>query len=181
MIRKAKKYKSASAKVLKPGALELHVQSGVVRTGLPSTRRLQQWTDAAYRVHHAAHATRRKIVPAQVSLRIVGAAEGRKLNRTWRDSDYATNVLSFPAGEMPELNGEAAELGDLVICAPVIKREAREQGKTLEAHWAHMMIHGVLHLLGYDHEDDRDAQVMEACEVAILNSFGFANPYDVPA
>jgi probable rRNA maturation factor len=71
------------------------------------------------------------------------------------------------------------ELGDIVICAPVIKREAREQGKTLDAHWAHMMIHGVLHLLGHDHEVKRDAQVMEACEVALLAALGFDNPYDM--
>jgi probable rRNA maturation factor len=173
---KAKPKAKAKAKSAQ-SVLTLHVQSVVARVGLPTSRRLQQWAEAAYRVHHAAHRSRRKIEPAQVSLRIVGSAEGRKLNRQWRDKDYATNVLSFPAGEMPEVNSEPVELGDIVICAPVIKREAREQGKTSDAHWAHMMIHGVLHLLGHDHEVERDAQVMEACEVALLAALGFDNPY----
>ena len=158
-------------------ALTLDVQFGGSRKDVPSTLRLQRWAEAAYRVHHAAHATRRKITPVQVSLRIVGAAESRKLNYTWRDKDYATNVLSFPMDEWLEFGGEAPSLGDLAICAPVVKREAKQQGKPLDAHWAHMVIHGVLHLLGYDHEVERDAQVMEACEVALLDSFGFGNPY----
>ncbi len=176
----AKKAVKKSSKKAVP-SLQLEVQFGVARDGVPTTRRLQTWAQAAYEVHHAAHSVGRKRVvpPVEVSLRIVGTAESRKLNRDWRDEDHATNVLSFPAGEMPDVDGdEVPTLGDLVICLPVIKREAREQGKSLDAHWAHMMIHGVLHLLGYDHEVERDAQVMEAGEVAILESFGFANPYD---
>lgn len=163
--------------------LQLDVQRAVSSDGMPSAKRLTLWAQAAYEVHHAAHAVhvgkgrKRVVPPVQVSLRVVGAAESRKLNRQWRDEDHATNVLSFPAGEMPEVAGVAASLGDLVVCLPVVKREAREQSIALDAHWAHMMIHGVLHLLGYDHEDDRDAQVMEACEAAILERFGFANPY----
>lgn len=169
-----------SAKV-RQSSVQLDVQSAVTRTGLPSSKRLQLWAQAAYEVHHAAHThgRKRKVQPVQVSLRIVGSAESRKLNRDWRDEDHATNILSFPAGEMPELAGELPTLGDLVVCAPVVKREAAQQGKALDAHWAHMMIHGVLHLLGYDHEVERDAQLMEACEVAILDSLGFANPYDL--
>lgn len=179
--------KSAGKPALKKTALptlRLDVQHAVSRDGVPSAKRLSLWAQAAYEVHHAAHAMhagkgrRRAVPPVQVSLRIVGAAESRKLNRQWRDEDHATNVLSFPAGEMPEVAGEAPSLGDLAVCVPIVRREAREQGITLDAHWAHMMIHGVLHLLGYDHEDDRDAQVMEACEVAILERFGFANPYE---
>ena len=157
--------------------LTLELQSAVTTAGVPSKLKLQRWAEAAYRVHHAAHDARRKILPVIVSLRIVGNAESRKLNRQWRDKDYATNVLSFPVGEMPEVPEGDMPLGDIVICAPVIRREAREQDKLLDAHWAHMMMHGVLHLLGYDHEKDRDAQVMEACEIAILESFGFDNPY----
>jgi probable rRNA maturation factor len=162
-------------------SVQLEVQSAVARAGLPTTKRLQLWAQAAYEVHHAAHSNGRKriVQPVQVSLRIVGTAESRKLNREWRDEDHATNVLSFPAGEMPEITGELPTLGDLVVCAPVVKREAQQQGKSLDAHWAHLMIHGVLHLLGYDHEVERDAQLMEACEVAIVESLGFANPYDV--
>lgn len=162
-----------------PRTLRLDVQFGTGRGGVPATRRLQLWAQAAYEVHHAAHShgRRRVVQPVQVSLRIVGAAESRKLNRDWRGQDHATNVLSFPAGETPELAGEPPSLGDLAICAPVVLREAREQGRSPQAHWAHMMVHGVLHLLGHDHEVERDAQVMEACEVAILESLGFGNPY----
>lgn len=179
--RVAGKPRSKTAPRVPPSSVQLDVQFGVARTGVPATKRLQLWSQAAYEVHHAAHThgRKRKVQPVQVSLRIVGAAESRKLNREWRDEDHATNVLSFPAGEMPEVIGELPTLGDLVICVPIVKREAQQQGKLLEAHWAHLVIHGVLHLLGYDHENKRDAQLMEACEVAILESLGFANPYDV--
>jgi probable rRNA maturation factor len=182
-VSKAKAVRKTRAKAVPP-TLRLDVQHVVSREGVPSAKRLSLWAQAAYEVHHAAHAMhagkgRKRIVPpVQVSLRIVGAAESRKLNRQWRDEDHATNVLSFPVGEMPEIAGEAPTLGDLVVCQPIVKREAREQGITLDSHWAHMMIHGVLHLLGYDHEDERDAQVMEACEVAILEQFGYASPYE---
>lgn len=166
-------------------SLQLEVQYGVARVGLPSAKRLQTWAQAAYEVHHAAHIQGRAkqaqaVPPVQVSLRIVGSSESRKLNREWRAEDHATNVLSFPAGETWEVADQIPTLGDLAICAPIVRREALQQGCTLAAHWAHMMIHGVLHLLGYDHELDRDAQVMEACEVAIMESFGFANPYTGP-
>lgn len=122
----------------------------------------------------------------ELTIRIVGAAESRRLNRTWRNKDKPTNVLSFPAAPVaPTGNGrpsrfpvkQFSELGDLAICAPVVAREAREQGKSPQAHWAHMVVHGVLHLLGYDHENDRDADVMEAHEVKILAQFGISNPY----
>lgn len=114
----------------------------------------------------------------ELTIRVVGAAESRKLNRTWRGKDKPTNVLSFPA--LPVGNGRhelVPELGDLAICAPVVAREAREQGKPAQAHWAHMVVHGVLHLLGYDHEVDRDAQIMEAREADILAGLGYSNPY----
>lgn len=109
---------------------------------------------------------------ASLSIRVVGTAESRRLNRTWRGKDKPTNVLSFPAPAT-----QSPLLGDLAICAPVVAREAREQGKSAQAHWAHMVVHGVLHLLGYDHELDRDAAVMEARETALLANFGYANPY----
>ena len=117
-------------------------------------------------------------------MRVVGSAESRKLNRLWRGKDKPTNVLSFPSeiltagAQLPidEIE-EAWSLGDLAICAPVVAREAREQGKVLQAHWAHMVVHGTLHLLGYDHENDRDAERMEGCEIAILAQFGYPNPY----
>jgi probable rRNA maturation factor len=109
-------------------------------------------------------------------VRVVGAAESRELNARWRGKDKPTNVLSFPSGAA--IPGEAAmELGDIVICAPVVAREAREQGKAPRAHWAHMIVHGTLHLLGFDHEREHEARRMEAREVAILESFGYSSPY----
>lgn len=177
MATRKQSTKKTSARKKPAAVLTLELQCAVKTAGIPSKLKLQRWAEAAYRVHHAAHDARQKIAPVMVSLRIVGNAESRKLNRHWRDKDYATNVLSFSAGEMPEGFAGDALLGDLVICAPVISREAREQGKSLDAHWAHMVVHGVLHLLGYDHEKNRDAQVMEAGEIAILEGFGFANPY----
>lgn len=177
MAKAKTKTKTGSSAKPRP-SVSLQVQYATARSGIPARLRLQIWAQAAYEVHHAAHARGRKhaVPPVTLSLRVVGAAESRRLNREWRDEDHATNVLSFPVGEMPD-TGDVPTLGDLAICVPVVKREATQQGKRLEAHWAHMMIHGVLHLLGYDHENDRDAQVMEACEVAILNSLGFADPY----
>ena len=108
----------------------------------------------------------------QITIRFVDIEEGQALNREYRDKDYATNVLSFPYETEPVV------LGDLVICAPVVAREAAEQGKTLEAHYAHLIVHGMLHLQGYDHETgEDDAQRMEDKERAILASSGFDDPY----
>lgn len=112
---------------------------------------------------------------AEVTIRLVDAGEGRQLNARYRGRDYATNVLSFPFA--PEPGVDLPLLGDLVICAPVVNREAAEQGKAPAAHWAHMVVHGVLHLLGYDHGDDREAATMEALEVDVLHGLGFRNPY----
>ena len=107
---------------------------------------------------------------AAVALRIVGAAEGRKLNRRYRSKDYPTNVLSFPYG-----GGH----GDVVLCHPVIEKEARQQRKSLRAHYAHLVVHGILHLRGHDHLKKADAARMEALEVRILRRLGFADPYTV--
>lgn len=106
----------------------------------------------------------------EVTVRIVGAAESRALNRRYRGKDRPTNVLSFPYGE-------PGVLGDLVVCAPVVNREAREQGKSPAAHWAHMVVHGVLHLRGFDHIRAPDAKVMETRERAILARLSFPDPY----
>jgi len=135
-------------------------------SGVPSKRLLGAW---------AAAAAGRRGARAVVSLRVVGPAEGRRLNRDYRGRDYATNVLSFPAGAVPAV--EPRPLGDLVVCASVVAREAREQRKPVRAHWAHLVVHGVLHLLGHDHEDDADARRMERREVAVLRALGFPNPY----
>ena len=113
--------------------------------------------------------------PASVSVRIVDAEEGRALNQRWRERDRPTNVLSFPADLPPEL--ELPLLGDLVLCAPVVLREAAEQGKRAEDHWAHLVIHGVLHLLGMDHQDDAEAEEMEQREREILATLGIGDPY----
>ena len=116
---------------------------------------------------------------AEVTVRVVDAEEAQQLNRDYRGKDYATNVLSFPA-ELPEGLPKGVKLpllGDLVLCAPVIAREAREQGKPLPAHYAHLTVHGTLHLLGWDHEDAREAEAMEQLEREILASMGLPDPY----
>lgn len=111
----------------------------------------------------------------ELTIRLVDEDEGRSLNHTYRGKDYATNVLSFPADLPPEL--DLPLLGDLVVCAPVVAREATEQGKPLNAHWAHMVIHGCLHLLGYDHIDDTEADEMETLERELLAKLSIADPY----
>ena len=114
----------------------------------------------------------------EISVRVVDAVEMRTLNKSFRDQDKATNVLSFPAGEIDGLPSDSRmPLGDIVICAAVVKNEAVEQGKSLFDHWAHMMVHGTLHLLGFDHLKDDDAAAMESLEIQILGDHGVANPY----
>ena len=135
--------------------------------GLPDDERFRCWVEAVL-------AQRRE--PAELVIRLVGEAESRQLNRTYRGKDRPTNVLSFPFEAPPEV--PIPLLGDLVICAPVVAREAREQGKALQAHWAHMVIHGLLHLLGYDHETEEEAQSMESRERELLARLHFPDPYD---
>lgn len=141
---------------------------------LPEPARLRGWLRAVLR-----HQGRQR---AGICVRIVGEAEGRELNTTYRLRDparaRATNVLSFPAG-LPDWVDDPF-LGDLVICAPVVAREAAAQGKPAAAHWAHMVVHGSLHLLGHDHQDDAAAERMEALETEILGTLGFPPPYAPP-
>ena len=111
----------------------------------------------------------------EVAIRVVDDCESQELNRTYRGFDKPTNVLSFQADLPPEV--ELPLLGDLVICAPVVEREAYEQEKTVEAHYAHMAVHGTLHLLGYDHEDDPSATLMEDLERKVMAGLGFPDPY----
>ena len=128
------------------------VQYAVPRRGVPGAMALRRWARAAS--------------PSPVTLRIVGEREGRELNRRFRNVDRATNVLSF-------------HTGDVVLCHPVVRREALAQGKSVAAHYAHLVVHGVLHLRGYAHEKKRDAARMEAREIRILRRIGIANPYAV--
>ncbi len=145
------------------------VSSGV-RSSVPGPRAISQWVQlsAAGRVRKA----------MDLSLRVVGSGEGRALNRRYRGCDYPTNVLSFAAPRAARLRDR--QLGDLVICAPVVAREARQQGKSLRAHWAHMVIHGTLHLLGFDHQRGRDAERMQRREVRLMRALGYKNPYGEP-
>jgi probable rRNA maturation factor len=139
--------------------LDFSLQLASQENNLPTEAEFRRWVRAALRVD------------TSVTIRIVDAEEGRVLNATYRGKDYATNVLTFPLTEHPYL------MGDIVICAPVVAREAIEQGKTLLAHYAHMTVHGVLHLHGYDHEVDAQAALMESMEMAAMQKLGFANPY----
>lgn len=130
------------------------VQYAVPRRGVPGPAALRSWARAA---------------AFPITLRIIGAREGRRLNREFRRRDYASNVLSFPYGRS----------GDIVLCHPVIVREARAQKKTVRAHYAHLVVHGVLHLRGHVHDDKASARRMEAREIRLLGRFGFADPYTV--
>jgi len=136
-------------------------------TKIPSIENIEVWITAALQSD--------ELNEAEVSVYIVDEAESQELNSQYRGKDKPTNVLSFPA-DIPDEVGVPL-LGDLVICAPVVEREAKEQGKTLEAHWAHMLVHGTLHLLGYDHVDDDEADVMEALETRLITQLDFPAPY----
>ncbi len=149
-----------------PIQLDVSVSYGLARRGLPAAVSFRRWTAAALEG---------RIRRADLAIRLVGEREGRAFNRHYRGRDYATNVLSFPA-ELPE-GVRLPVLGDLIICAPVVAREARTQGKDLDAHYAHLTVHGVLHLLGMNHEDPREADVMEEIERQILADLGFPDPY----
>lgn len=146
----------------------VHLSYGLPRAGIPSPASFRRWVEAAL-----AGARRRR--SSELSIRIVGTREGRTLNRTYRDKDYATNVLSFPADLPP--GARLPLLGDIAICAPVVRREATEQGKPVADHWAHLTVHGVLHLLGYDHIVEAEAVRMEALETRVLKGLGVPDPY----
>ena len=139
----------------------IEVQIASKRAGIPSERAFRKWLLAALPMS------------VELTLRVVNAAEGRNLNSAFRGKDYATNVLTFVYHEKKS----PLLMGDIVLCAPVVAREAREQGKTLDAHYAHLTVHGALHLAGLDHEKALPAQTMERREIAILAALGIANPY----
>lgn len=146
--------------------LQVVEQSG----GLPDAHEFDEWLNAVFQVTATS--------AANLTLRIVGEAESRELNARFRHKDKPTNVLSFPSVQLPGLPARSERtLGDLVVCAPVVAREAAEQGKDLKAHWAHMLVHGALHLLGHDHVEAGEAERMETLERRILADCGFADPY----
>ena len=146
---------------------KLALQLAIEADDLPSKADFKRWAEAALQ-----HKTR----PVEVSLRVVAADEGQTLNRDYRGKDYATNVLTFTYDELPDVPGLPL-MGDLVFCHPVVVREAAEQQLPLAAHYAHLTVHGMLHLQGYDHEHDDEAEIMEALETRILQGLGFADPY----
>ncbi|WP_432723652.1 rRNA maturation RNase YbeY [Jeongeupia wiesaeckerbachi] len=148
--------------------LKLALQVVTDATGLPGKAQLKTWMDAALRP---------AVKTAEITVRIVDADEGQQLNRDYRGKDYATNVLTFTFDDdMPAIEGLPL-FGDLVLCAPVVEREAQEQGKTLAAHYCHLIVHGTLHLQGYDHIDDEEADEMEALETQIVTTLGYDDPY----
>ncbi|HWP20240.1 MAG TPA: rRNA maturation RNase YbeY [Burkholderiaceae bacterium] len=146
------------------------------RADLPELRLSLQFADGRHRPHLPRHRVMRWMRaalehPAEITVRIVDEDEGRALNRDYRGKDYATNVLTFDYAHEPLV------VADLILAAPVVEREAREMGKPLEAHYAHLLVHGTLHAQGYDHEADDEAEVMEARETEILQALGFDDPY----
>jgi probable rRNA maturation factor len=144
----------------------LSVQFASEADELPSRAQVRRWVAAA--LEH----------PAEITVRIVDAEEAQALNQDYRQKGYVPNVLTFEYGEISrDESGRGVLGGDVVICAPVVEREAREQGKPLKDHYAHMTVHGVLHLQGYDHIDPADADIMESREAAILKRFHIPNPY----
>ncbi len=142
--------------------LKISVQRATRQFNAPAAVQLRVWAKHILIAKH--------ITDAELTLRIVNVKEMTALNSTFRHQEGPTNVLSFP--------GDEGYLGDIVICAAVVKQEADAQHKTLDAHWAHMVIHGVLHLLGHDHSKNDEADVMEAIEITTLQALGFTNPYD---
>ena len=158
--------------------LQVTVQFAARRPWVPADAALRRWARAAHDAATGRSGSRRRaaaVPAAAVCIRVVGTAASRRLNGGYRGKDRPTNVLSFPASAIERSLG--GSLGDLVVCAPVVATEARAQRKMLAAHWAHMVVHGVLHLHGFDHETARQARVMEALEVEILRGFGYQDPY----
>ncbi len=140
--------------------IHLTLQNASSLAELPTKKQFLKWAKAALRVE------------TEVTIRIVDKDEGRALNLAYRGKDYATNVLTFPLTEAPHL------MGDIIICAPVVVEEAQAQQKPIEAHFAHLTVHGILHLHGYDHEAEKQAELMESIEIETLKKLGFPNPYN---
>jgi len=166
--------------------IELDVQNPYEYKSIPNNDELYTWVEAAIQSHSLSPTSGHNL---SIVIRFVNIEEGKTLNQAYRYKKYATNVLSFPFEE-PEFTTDIAELnevlskhlqqqhlGDIVLCENIVQKEAVEQNKTLKQHWAHLIVHGVLHLQGYDHLNDEDANLMESLEISILKSLGFGNPY----
>ena len=147
--------------------LHVDIQIACDSEGSPDEQSIQRWVSAAIRNERE---------DTELSVSIVDECEGKSLNEKYRGASGPTNVLSFPFDD--KLPVPIPLIGDLVICAPVVAREAQEQNKALDAHWAHMIVHGVLHLLGYDHQQEQQACIMESLETDILQNLGFPPPYN---
>lgn len=153
--------------------LSIDLQWAIKEQSCPTLDQCKKWVTAAL-------IGEQRLIETELSIRIVDKEESQTLNKDFRGIDKPTNVLSFPFENPPGLAdlGEVLPyIGDLVICTDIVLKEAQEQGKTIEEHWAHMIIHGTLHLQGYDHIEEQEANEMESLEIEILESFGFQNPY----
>ncbi len=146
--------------------LDLDYQNPENYDGIPDESTLTRWIEKACQLNK----------PYTVSIRIIGNEEAKALNKQYRNKDYATNVLSFPF-DPPPIPMEVLHLGDLVLCKQVVEKEAQEQHKTIDDHWAHMIIHGILHLQGYDHLSETEAEEMESLEISLLKDLEMTNPY----
>lgn len=157
--------------------MTVDIQFACEDAGVPEEDAIQNWVELA-----ANESGRLPEQQVEFAVRVVGEAEIQTLNQLYRNKDSATNVLSFPTGTIAGLPDDTVrQMGDIVVCASVVRDEALRQGKPLADHWAHMLVHGTLHLLGYDHAQDAEAEEMERLEIAILDSRGIANPYASPA
>ena len=145
--------------------IEVEIQRETSLSSVPPDQQFEQWAAAALQGHGE----------AELVIRLVDLEESRRLNEQFANRNKPTNVLSFPASLPPSIH--LPLLGDIVICAPLVEREAEEQNKSMLAHWAHLTIHGILHLLGHDHQSDEEAAKMEALETGLVQSFGFPDPY----
>jgi len=145
--------------------IEVEIQRETSNSSVPSDQQFEKWATAALQGH----------AESERVIRVVDQEESRRLNEQFANRNKATNVLSFPADLPPSIG--LALLGDIVICAALVEREAEQQNKSIVAHWAHLTVHGILHLLGHDHQSDQEAANMEALETSLVQSFGFPDPY----